>query len=149
MINEITLNEIGIFINVGTILFFAGAWWQLTKHNEKVIEELKAAAEKQENSFQESINHIKDNFENKLASMKVSFGDTLKQIKEFYNEKLSDLKENIKENIENNARHTAEHIARLEEKQDKHNGLYDTVIETKQSVKSAHHRIDELTGNFR
>lgn len=136
--------EISILINIGTILFFAGAWWQSSKHNKEVIEEIKQAAEKREKSFQETVKYIKDDFQNKLSNMKSSFDDTLKQIKEFYNDKISDLKDNIKENIENNARHTAEHIKRLEEKQDKHNGLYDTVIETKQSAKAAHHRIDEI-----
>lgn len=143
------IGEISIFINIGTILFFAGAWWQVTKHNKEVIEELKKTEEKREKSFQETIKNIKDDFQNKLSSMKSSFDDTLNQIKEFYNDKITDLKENIKENIDNNSRHTTEQIKRLEEKQDKHNGLYDTVIETKQSVKSAHHRIDELTGVHR
>lgn len=138
------IGEISIFINIGTILFFAGAWWQVTKHNKEVIEELKKAAEKREKSFQETIKNIKDDFQNKLLSMKSSFDYTLNQIKEFYNDKITDLKENIKENIDNNSRHTTEQIKRLEEKQDKHNGLYDTVIETKQSAKAAHHRIDEI-----
>lgn len=143
---NLTTGEVGILINIGTILFFAGAWWQVTKHHKEVIDELKAAAEKRENSFQETIKNIKDDFQNKLSSMKSSFDETLNNIKEFYNDKITDLKENIKENIAENTRHTTEQIKRLEEKQDKHNGLYDKVITNEQSVKSAHHRIDELAG---
>lgn len=142
---NIDTNNISLFINIGTILFFAGAWWQNSKHNKEVIAEIKAAAENREKSFQDTIKNIKDDFQNKLLSMKSSFDDTLNQIKDFYGDKIKDLKEHIKENIESNARHTAEQIKRLEEKQDKHNGLYDKVITNEQSVKSAHHRIDEIT----
>jgi len=35
-------------------------------------------------------------------------------------------------------------IEQLEKKQDKHNEMYDRVIRTEESVKSAHHRIDAL-----
>ena len=35
-------------------------------------------------------------------------------------------------------------IERLEEKQDKHNGLIERMVSVEQSTKSAHHRIDEL-----
>lgn len=35
-----------------------------------------------------------------------------------------------------------EHINRLEEKQDKHNGLIERMVAVEQSAKSAHHRID-------
>lgn len=37
-----------------------------------------------------------------------------------------------------------EHIKRLEEKQDKHNSLIERMVIVEQSVKSAHHRIDEI-----
>lgn len=144
--NNLSISEISILINIGTILFFAGAWWQITKHNEEVIEEVKKAAAEREKNFSETVKNIKDDFQNKLLNMKASFNETLNQIKEFYNEKMSDLKENIKANIDNNAKQTAEQIKRLENKQDKHNGLYDKVIINEQSVKSAHHRIDEIIG---
>ena len=35
-------------------------------------------------------------------------------------------------------------IGRLEEKQDKHNGLIERMVVVEQSCKSAHHRIDEI-----
>lgn len=143
---NISTNDLSILINIGTILFFAGAWWQNSKHNKETIEELKKAAKNNNAAFENSIKNIKDDFQNKLSSMKTSFDETLNHIKEFYNEKIADLKENIKDNIAENTRHTTEQIKRLEEKQDKHNGLYDKVIANEQSVKSAHHRIDELTG---
>lgn len=37
-----------------------------------------------------------------------------------------------------------EHINRLEEKQDKHNSLIERMVAVEQSVKSAHHRIDDF-----
>lgn len=37
-----------------------------------------------------------------------------------------------------------EHINRLEEKQDRHNGLIERMVAVEQSTKSAHHRIDEI-----
>lgn len=37
-----------------------------------------------------------------------------------------------------------EHINRLEEKQDKHNGLIERMVAVEQSAKSAHHRIDNI-----
>ena len=37
-----------------------------------------------------------------------------------------------------------EHILRLEEKQDKHNSLIERMVAVEQSVKSAHHRLDNL-----
>lgn len=37
-----------------------------------------------------------------------------------------------------------EHIKRLEEKQDKHNSLIERMVVVEQSVKAAHHRIDEI-----
>jgi len=35
-------------------------------------------------------------------------------------------------------------IQRLEEKQDKHNGLIERMVKVEESSKSAHHRIDEI-----
>lgn len=132
--------DINLLLNVGTILFFAGAWWQNTKHNKETIESIKE-------SFKTSIDLVKDDFQNQLSAMKESVNNSFTNIKEFYNEKLSDLKEHINEHITENAHHTAEQINRLEEKQDRHNALYDKVIEANQSAKAAHHRIDEIAAH--
>ena len=40
-------------------------------------------------------------------------------------------------------------IKRLEIKQDKHNNLIERMVTVEQSVKSAHHRIDDLKGNVK
>ena len=41
-------------------------------------------------------------------------------------------------------RYIEEHINRLEVKQDKHNCLIERMVAVEQSVKSAHHRLDNL-----
>lgn len=37
-------------------------------------------------------------------------------------------------------------IKRLEDKQDKHNGLIERMVKVEESTKSAHHRLDEVVG---
>lgn len=39
---------------------------------------------------------------------------------------------------------TKDDITRLEQKQDKHNGLYEKVTRAEESAKAAHHRLDTL-----
>jgi ribosome recycling factor len=84
-------------------------------------------------------------FAGKLSASQKSLDAVVKDLKENFNERIRELKESMNEKIKESNKHTEDHIKRLEEKQDKHNGLYDKVIENTQSCKSAHHRLDELT----
>ena len=57
-----------------------------------------------------------------------------------------EFKKDIQEKIKEARQHTDEHIKRLEEKQDKHNSVIERMAIVEQSVKSAHHRIDDIKG---
>ncbi len=83
-----------------------------------------------------------------IKGLKENFDDKVQDLKENFNERIRELKESMNEKIKESNKHTEDHIKRLEEKQDKHNGLYDKVIENTQSCKSAHHRLDELAQRF-
>ena len=41
------------------------------------------------------------------------------------------------------------HFTRLEQKQDKHNNLIERMASAENSIKSAHHRIDDIKGNVK
>lgn len=64
-------------------------------------------------------------------------------------ERISDLKKYFLEKIEDVKTHFAEHLNRVEEKQDKHNNLIERMAIVEQSVKSAHHRVDEMKDNLK
>lgn len=75
-----------------------------------------------------------------VTTQKVSLDAMKESFKEF--------KESIYSQIDRNQKHTEEHIKRLEEKQDKHNNLIERMAIVEQSTKSAHHRIDEMKGEY-
>lgn len=56
------------------------------------------------------------------------------------------LQNSIKEDMSTHIGYIKEDISRLETKQDKHNGLIERMVKVEESVKSAHHRIDEKEG---
>lgn len=60
-------------------------------------------------------------------------GQSIKELKEYFSEKIEDIKTNFKEQLD-----------RVETKQDKHNNLIERMALAEASVKSAHHREDEL-----
>lgn len=60
-------------------------------------------------------------------------GKKIDDLKEYFSEKINDIKNNFKE-----------HLDRVERKQDKHNNLIERMALNEASVKSAHHRQDEL-----
>ncbi len=64
----------------------------------------------------------------------------IEALKSSFNEFKKDIREKIKEARQN----TDEHIKRLEQKQDKHNSVIERMAIVEQSVKSAHHRIDDM-----
>ncbi len=51
-------------------------------------------------------------------------------------------------NYTKSIKYIEEHINRLEEKQDKHNGLIERMAIVEQSTKSAHHRIDSIEEQY-
>ena len=61
------------------------------------------------------------------------YGKNIEDLKEYFSEKIEDIKTNFKE-----------HLNRVEEKQDRHNNLIERMALAEASVKSAHHREDEL-----
>lgn len=63
------------------------------------------------------------------------FAGILKANQEHQKEMISLLKEDFKE-----------HFKRLEDKQDKHNNLIERMATAENSIKSAHHRIDDMKG---
>lgn len=75
-------------------------------------------------SFKENLLRIEKGFEKQFEDLKKSF-----------DEKIADLKANFHEKFE-----------AVEKKQDKHNNLIERMAIVEQSTKSAHHRIDTITG---
>lgn len=63
-----------------------------------------------------------------------SHDKNFKDLKNYFNEKINEIKENFRE-----------HLTRVEQKQDKHNSLIERMVRVEQSAASAHHRIDDLT----
>lgn len=61
------------------------------------------------------------------------FAGSLKANQSHQEKIIEDLKENFKE-----------HFSSLERKQDKHNNLIERMVVVEQSIKSAHHRIDDI-----
>lgn len=94
--------------------------------------------------FAGQLSATQKSFDETVKALKDDFSNTVKDLKENFNEKIKDLKENIDERMKESNTHTAEHIQRLEQKQDKHNGIYDKTIANEQSSKSAHKRLDEI-----
>ena len=82
----------------------------------------------------QTIKTLKENQEKSETDNK----DRLRELKEYFLEKIEDVKT-----------HFAEHLNRVEEKQDKHNNVIERMVIVEQSVKSAHHRIDEIKNNFK
>ena len=86
-----------------------------------------------------------------LASVQSSFTEfkenmheSIKDLKSNVETSIKELKEDVNERINSNQTATATHLAKLEEKQDKHNNLIERMVIVEQSSKSAHKRIDEL-----
>ena len=124
--NSTTWQELSSIVSVLAIVFFAGAWWQATKHNEKTIETIKA-------SFKESVEAMEKNFQGKVSDIKEAFNASI---------------QNIKETIDANTRHTSEQIKQLETKQDKHNNVIERTVAVEASAKSAHKRLDDGEKHF-
>ena len=78
-----------------------------------------------------------------LKALKTSFTDFKQNILET----IKEFKFDINTLIEKNQTHTENHIKRLEEKQDKHNSVIERMAIVEQSLKSAHHRIDDMKGS--
>ncbi len=77
-----------------------------------------------------------------LASVQAAF----REFKENIHTSIKDLKEDVNQKIVNNQQETSKHFERLEKKQDKHNNLIERMAIVEQSTKSAHKRLDEITG---
>jgi len=97
--------QVNITINIITIAFFAGIWWQSQKNL------------KEENN-----------------SLKKFVTDKFIETRKDVSDKLNDWKEYFKERFKS-----------VETKQDKHNCLIERMVVVEQSVKSSHHRADDLT----
>lgn len=61
----------------------------------------------------------------------------IEELKKYFTEKIEDIKDNFKE-----------HLTRVEQKQDKHNGIVERTYSVEQSSKSAHKRIDDVVGQI-
>lgn len=111
--NEILLM---IVINLLTVAFFAGVFFQTQK-------QLKDAILQIESQFSKKVQELKDDFQEKIIDLKYDF-----------QEKITDLKNNFHEKF-----------IRVEQKQDKHNNLIERMALCEASTKSAHKREDDLT----
>lgn len=60
--------------------------------------------------------------------------------------RVKELKIYLIEKIEDIKKHFSNDLKRIEDKQDKHNKLIERMVIVEQSVKSAHHRIDDIKG---
>lgn len=89
----------------------------------------------------DSLKFLEKTFEESKKSVIKSVSDYKESIAAEFEKFKADLNEKIK----NNQEHTKEHIARLEQKQDKHNNLIERMAIVEQSTKSSHHRQDDLT----
>jgi hypothetical protein len=126
---SVNWGELSAVVSVLSVVFFAGAWWQSSKHNKETIETIKE-------SFKESISILEKNFQEKVESMKESFNTTI---------------QGLKDTIEQNTKHTTEHIKNLELKQDKHNNVIERTFKIesdveviKEQIKVENHRIGDL-----
>lgn len=86
-----------------------------------------------------------------LEEIKKTFEQTVLKIQNDFKEKLKDLKENLSNKISDNAKHFEEHIARLENKQDKHNSMIERQYKSESDIdvlyekmEVANHRIADL-----
>jgi len=125
----INWGELSSIISVLAVVFFAGAWWQSSKHNAKTIETITT-------SFDNSIKTLENNFQLKIENMKDSFNLTIQGLK------------NI---IEQNSKNTSEQIKNLAMKQDKHNNVIERTFKIesdveviKEQIKVENHRIGDL-----
>ena len=121
--------ELSAIVSVFAVVFFAGAWWQSSKHNEKTIEAIKT-------SFESSIKTLEKNFQLKIENMKESFNTTI---------------QGLKETIDHNTQNTSEQIKQLEIKQDKHNNVIERTYKIEsdvkviqEQIKVENHRISDL-----
>lgn len=119
--------EISSAVSVLAVVFFAGAWWQTSKHNKETIDTIKE-------SFEKSVETIEKNFQEKVKDMKEIFNASI---------------QGLKEAIETNTTHTSEQIKQLEIKQDKHNNVIERTVAVEASTKSAHKRLDEGEEHFK
>lgn len=119
--------ELSSIVSVLAVVFFAGAWWQTSKHNKETIDTIKE-------SFEKSVATIEKNFQEKVIDMKDIFNASI---------------QGIKEAIDTNQKHTSEQIKQLEIKQDKHNNVIERTVAVEASTKSAHKRLDDNEEDFR
>lgn len=82
--------------------------------------------------------------EKSIAELKESFKEKTKEIKDGFNEKVKEIKDDFKSQTTELNDHTEKHIKRLEEKQDKYNNIQERTALNESSLKSAHHRLDEI-----
>lgn len=118
--------ELSSVVSVFAVVFFAGAWWQTTKHNKETVEMIKS-------SFKESVENIEKNFQERVFEMKTTFNMTVS---------------NIKEIINSNAQLTTEQIKQLAARQDKHNSVIERTVANEASCKAAHKRLDDGERHF-
>ena len=78
---------------------------------------------------------IQKSFKENLLRIEKGFEKQFEDLKKSFDEKIADLKANFHEKFE-----------AVEKKQDKHNNLIERMAIVEQSTKSAHHRIDTITG---
>lgn len=71
---------------------------------------------------------------------------TVNEYKDSMHKKFDEFKTDINRQIEKNQADIEKQIGRLEDKQDKHNCLIERMVRVEDSSKSAHKRIDALTG---
>lgn len=72
--------------------------------------------------------------------------ESTKLIQENFDKKIEELKENFQEKIEYLKENFQDRFNKVEEKQDKHNNIIERMVRVEDSTKSAHKRIDEITG---
>ena len=56
---NINWQELSSIVSVFSIVFFAGAWWQTTKHNKETIEAIKS-------SFKDSVESMEKTFKTRF-----------------------------------------------------------------------------------
>lgn len=75
------------------------------------------------------------NLKKTVEQMQKDFDKQFKGLKDSFQEKVEDLKQNFQDRFN-----------KVEEKQDKHNNLVERMVRVEDSTKSAHKRIDGITG---
>lgn len=83
-------------------------------------------------------------FAGKLTATQAFLSSAINNIKENFNEKIKELRDDVEQKIDSNNQHTTKNIERLEKKQDKYNNVLERTAICEQSVSSAHHRLDEV-----